>query len=140
MRVDVYVIEDEHHEALFRVASRLLEKTYASGLRTWVLCANEHTTHALDDYLWTYKNSSFLPHSIAGQAPEGLNPPIQISTKSIKKEHDFHVLLNIRESTPEHCEGFERVLDLVTHQAKEAGRARYRTYRAQGFILHMHTI
>lgn len=141
MRVDFYVIEDEHQDALFRVASRLLAKSYAGGLRAWVLCADEQAANTLDTYLWTYQEHSFLPHSIAGEAPEGLNPPIQISSGSMPtQEHNFNLLLNLRENTPEHYKQFERVLDVVAFDAKEAGRARYRTYRAAGVTLHKHTL
>jgi DNA polymerase III subunit chi len=140
VRVDFYVIEDEHEEALVRVASRLLAKAYAGGLRAWVLCADEHAASTLDTYLWTYKDNSFLPHSIAGEAPEGLNPPIQISTNSMPEDNSFNLLLNLRETTPENYEVFERVLDVVAHNAKDAGRARYRAYREQGLELHKHAI
>lgn len=140
MRVDFYIIEDEHAEALFRVASRLLSKAYAGGLRAWVLCSSENEATALDAYLWTYQNNSFLPHSLAGETPEGLNPPIQISADSMPQDHRFNVLLNLRKTTPENCEVFERVLDLVAHDTKDAGRARYRAYQKQDFTLHKHTI
>lgn len=141
MRVDFYVIEDEHPDALFRVASRLLAKAYAGGLRSWVLCADEHAASKLDTYLWTYQDDSFLPHSIAGDSPKGLNPPIQISSNSMPApDQSFNLLLNLREDTPEHKQQFERVLDVVAYDAKEAGRARYRTYRAQGVALHKHTL
>jgi len=141
VRVDFYVIEDGHEEALFRVASRLLTKAYAGGLRAWVLCKDDNDAKTLDNYLWTYQDNSFLPHCIAGEAPEGLSPPIQISAGSMPSEdNSFNLLLNLRESTPENCERFERVLDLVAHDAKDAGRARYRAYREQGFELHKHVI
>lgn len=141
MRVDFYVIEDEHQDALFRVASRLLAKSYAGGLRAWVLCADEQAAITLDAYLWTYQDDSFLPHSLAGEAPEGLNPPIQISSGSMPtQEQHFNLLLNLRESTPENYQQFERVLDVVAYDAKEAGRARYRAYRAQGVTLRKHSL
>jgi DNA polymerase-3 subunit chi len=141
VRVDFYVIEDEHPDALFRVASRLLAKAYAGGLRSWVLCADAQAARELDTYLWTYQDDSFLPHSLAGEAPEGLNPPIQISAGSMPAEdQNFNLLLNLRENTPEHYQPFERVLDVVAYDAKEAGRVRYRAYRAAGVTLHKHTI
>jgi DNA polymerase III subunit chi len=141
VRVDFYVTEDEHADALFRVASRLLTKAYAGGLRSWVLCADDHDAKTLDNYLWTYQESSFLPHCIAGEAPEGLDPPIQISAGSMPPEnHSFNLLLNLRENTLENFEAFERVLDVVAYDAKDAGRARYRAYREQGFELHKHNI
>tara|TARA_R110002126_G_C10490321_1_gene503675 strand:- start:12497 stop:12922 length:426 start_codon:yes stop_codon:yes gene_type:complete len=141
VRVDFYVIEDEHQDALFRVASRLLAKSYAGGLRAWVLCADEQAAITLDAHLWTYQDDSFLPHSLAGEAPEGLAPPIQISSGNMPtQEENFNLLLNLRESTPENYQQFERVLDVVAYDAKEAGRARYRAYRAHGVTLHKHTL
>lgn len=140
MRVDFYIIEDKHPEALFQVAFRLLTKAYAGGLRSWVLCKDKHDATTLDDYLWTYQDSSFLPHCIAGEAPEGLNPPIQISANSMPEDNNFNLLLNLKETTPDNFKEFERVLDLVAHNAKDAGRDRYRAYRQQGFELHKHNI
>lgn len=140
MRIDFYVIEDKHSEASFRVASRLLEKAYGQGLRVWVWCENQLDASTLDAYLWTYNKHGFLPHSLAEHVPEGLNPPILISTHNTPQNSAFHILLNLRKSIPEHIEAFERVLDLVPYDAKDAGRIRYRAYRDLGFTLHQHTI
>ena len=51
MRIDFYVIEDEHPDAPRRVAARLLEKAYAQNLRAWILCANQKEAELLDDWL-----------------------------------------------------------------------------------------
>ncbi|MDX2345550.1 MAG: DNA polymerase III subunit chi [Legionella sp.] len=141
MRIDFYVIADEHPDALRRVATRLLEKAYAKNLRTWVICANQTEAEALDDWLWTYKPDSFLPHSLASNIPEGLDPPIQIGLDNIIPEHNnFNLLLNLSENLPENLENFDRVLDVVAAHQKESGRKRYKAYQKQNAELYHHAV
>ena len=141
MRIDFYVIKDEHPDALRRVATRLLEKALAQNLRAWVLCSNQTEAEALDDWLWTYQSTSFLPHSLASAIPEGLNPPIQISSNQIMPDaNQFDLLLNLTLEIPENIHHFKRVLDLVASHQKEAGRQRYKTYQQQRFDLFHHQI
>lgn len=141
MRIDFYVIEDEHPDAPRRVAARLLEKVYTQNLRAWVLCANQTDAEKLDDWLWSYKKNSFLPHSLTSDIPEGLNPPIQISAhNTAPKDNTFDVLLNLREEMPADYAAFKRILELVPHHQKNAGRTRYKAYHNQGFSIHKHAV
>lgn len=141
MRVDVYVIESSAPEARFQVAARLLEKASGQGLRTWVTCSNADDANAFDQWLWTYKATSFLPHSLANSTPDALDPPIQISPNNqAPKQATFDLLLNLGDDIPLDYTTFKRTLDLVPHHAKEAGRTRYRAYREQNAELHQHTV
>ncbi len=141
MRIDFYVINDEHPDAPRRVAARLLEKAYTQNLRAWVLCANQTEAEALDNWLWTYKLNGFLPHSLSTAIPEGLNPPIQISSdNTAPSENTFDLLLNLREDIPAHHQAFTRILELVPHHQKQAGRTRYKTYRDQKLTINNHNV
>jgi DNA polymerase III subunit chi len=141
MRIDFYVLKDEHPDALRRVATRLLEKAYAQSLRTWVVCANQAEAEALDDWLWTYKDNSFLPHCLTSAIPEGLNPPIQISSDhNALPKNEFNLLLNLSEKTPENIQHFDRVLDLVAHHQKDAGRKRYKAYQKEQADFYLHNV
>lgn len=138
MRIDFYVIQNEHPDSLFRVAARLLEKAYHEGLRTWVLCGNKAEAETLDTFLWTYKKDSFLPHCLDENTPEGASPLIQIGTKL--GDTAFDILLNLQEAMPDTLTQVKRVLDLVAPHQKEAGRLRYKAYQAEGFKLHHHSV
>jgi DNA polymerase III subunit chi len=140
MRVDMYVIEDDNPKALFHVAVRLLEKAHKQNLRALVLCAHEEEARALDDYLWTYQATSFLPHSLLDEIPENLNPPIQITANNDAPGASFDLVLNLSDDIPNTNITCTRLLDLVPAHAKEAGRTRYRAYREQGFTLNNHKI
>jgi len=141
MRIDFYVINDAHPDAPRRVAARLLEKAHAQNLRAWVLCANQTEAELLDDWLWTYKPNGFLPHSLTSAIPEGLNPPIQISSdNTAPSDNTFDLLLNLREDISTHHQAFTRILELVPHHQKQAGRARYTIYRDQNLIINNHNV
>ncbi len=140
MRIDFYVIADEHPDAFRRVATRLLEKSYAKNLRTWVLCANQAEAETLDDWLWSYKPDSFLPHSLASNRPEGLDPPIQITSDQTAPSGQYDLLLNLTENIPQHLDNFERILDLVAAHQKAAGRKRYKAYQTLNATLYHHNV
>jgi DNA polymerase-3 subunit chi len=45
----------------------LLEKTLERGWRATVRAGSRERVEALDGYLWTYRDDSFLPHGAAGE-------------------------------------------------------------------------
>ncbi|MDF1678450.1 MAG: DNA polymerase III subunit chi [Legionellaceae bacterium] len=139
MRIDFYVLKNEHPDALKQVVARLLEKAYQQHLRTWVVCNNIKEAETLDDWLWTYKVDSFLPHSLASNLDEGVNPPIQISVgDTMPPTENFDLLLNLNECIPAYPLTFERVLDVVAADQKVAGRTRYKQYQQLNLPIHTH--
>jgi DNA polymerase III subunit chi len=140
MRIDFYVIADEQSDALRRVATRLLEKANTQNLRTWVVCASQAEAQALDDWLWTYKPNRFLPHCLASDIPEGLNPPIQITSDNTITNNHFDLLLNLSENSPKNLNDFDRILDVVAAHQKKSGRERYKAYQKQNLTLFHHNV
>lgn len=56
----------------------LLEKSLARGWRACVRAGGRERVEALDQFLWTYRDESFLPHSASG---EGADQPIWLTEK-----------------------------------------------------------
>ena len=54
--------------SLEQVLPELLEKTLARGWRAFVRTADTQQRDALDAALWTYRDESFLPHGMEGEA------------------------------------------------------------------------
>ena len=138
MRIDFYVLADEHPDALKQLATRLLEKAYAKNQSVWVVCASEADARALDDWLWTNKADSFLPHCLASEIPIGLTPPIQIALENTAPNGKYDLLLNLTETISEYKNTFERILDVVAAEKKEAGRMRYKAYQKEKAALFHH--
>jgi DNA polymerase-3 subunit chi len=56
----------------------LLERGHAQGWRAVVQTASEERAVFLDDYLWTYRDESFLPHACAREG-SGEDQPIWLT-------------------------------------------------------------
>jgi len=62
--------------SLEQVLPELLEKTLARGWRAVVWSNDAARVRAIDDWLWTYREDSFLPHGIANEARSDRQPVI----------------------------------------------------------------
>ena len=71
--------------------SWLIEKLYIKDNRILVFCADQETVEIIDDYLWTFKDDGFIPHTIK-KSNNDLVYPIFITTR-ISEEHNHNVLL-----------------------------------------------
>jgi DNA polymerase-3 subunit chi len=58
---------------------KLLERTLDRGWKAVVQAASPERVEALDALLWTYDETSFLPHAAAGE-PDSADEPIVLTT------------------------------------------------------------
>jgi len=120
---------------------RLLRKAQQSGAQVGVV-GPAHLLERLDAALWSFEPTEFVPHLrlTPGQAPAPAlaATPIVLSEAVSALAHR-EVLLNLGNEVPEGFEAFARVLEVVSLDAaqKQAGRARFKFYKEQGFeVLH----
>lgn len=140
MQVDFYIIGASDEHATFRIATRLIEKAHAQGMRVLLLCQDMNMADALDDWLWTFDETSFIPHSLIENIPEGENPPIQIGTHDTSIATPFDILVNLSETAPSLPLPVGRILELVPHHGKAAGRMRYKVYQGMQYDLRKHNV
>jgi DNA polymerase-3 subunit chi len=67
------------HQPVERVLPALLEKSLERGWRVIVQTASDERVEALDAHLWTYNDSSFLPHGTV-KGGDAAEQPILITT------------------------------------------------------------
>ncbi|TDY01641.1 DNA polymerase III subunit chi [Thiohalophilus thiocyanatoxydans] len=139
-RVDFYIVEDNRAQARQRLACRLAEKAYTLNHTVYIHADDRQQAEQLDQLLWTFRDGSFIPHSlqddkVASQAA------IVIGCDDEPKEHN-QVLINLGETVPPFFSRFERVAELITgdEQARQAGRERFRFYRDRGYELNTHNL
>ncbi len=61
-------------QPLERVLPTLLERTLERGWRAVVQCGSAERLEALDGWLWTYRDDSFLPHGTVRDGPADMQP------------------------------------------------------------------
>ncbi|MCH7344138.1 DNA polymerase III subunit chi [Pelomonas sp. CA6] len=123
---------------------RLLRKAAQAGVNTGV-CGPARLLDRLDQALWTFESTGFLPHVRVGA--RGVSDfqlrrtPIVLAERPLDLPHR-QALLNLEASIPEGFEGFERVLEVVSQDEEQmrAGRDRFRRYKQLGYEVRHHVI
>lgn len=138
MRVDFYLLKTPHAQARLQMACRILEKAYQQGHTIYVHATHEREAQQLDEALWTFKDTSFIPHHLGeteGPAPIIIGYPPQTTQQS-------EILLNLADPLPEFYPQFQRIIEIVAHedQSKALARTHYRTYHQHGADIHTHNL
>jgi DNA polymerase-3 subunit chi len=138
-RVDFYVLSASGEIARQQFACRLAEKAYKLEHAVHIHAASSESAQRLDDLLWTFRDGSFVPHEVLGQAaPEA---PITIGYgEGLPNERDL--LINLGDIAPEEAGSFPRVAEIVTadEDSKSRSRQRFIDYREQGHTLDTHNL
>ena len=109
-RVDFYVVKSSGAEARLSVAARLTEKALGRGYRVFINCDSQSQVDTLDDYLWRFKPSSFVPHCPASSDAE---EQVVLGFENAPGSHN-DVRINLALAPPSFFARFERVAEVVT--------------------------
>ncbi len=146
-KVDFYILASDDIEQRHRFACRLAEKAFKLGHTIYIHSDDESQANALDQLLWRYRNSSFLPHALEQSQPASQPEaviPIQIGYGNAEQSAANHneLLINLSQSVPEFFSRFERVSEIVVQNPliTESTRASYRFYRDRGYPLTTHNL
>jgi DNA polymerase-3 subunit chi len=109
-----------HLEAhpLERVLPVLLERTLERGWRAVVETSSRERAEAIDALLWSFRDDSFLPHAIAGDA---LDPeqPVLIATDG-ENPNAASVRFFVDRAVPQSAEGYERIVYMFSGHDPDA--------------------
>ena len=106
----------------------LLERSLERGWHAVIETSSRERAEALDAMLWTYRDDSFLPHAIAGDATDP-DQPVLIATDD-GNANAAQVRFFVDRAVPQSGEGYTRIVymfsghdpDAVT-EAREAWKA-----------------
>jgi DNA polymerase-3 subunit chi len=133
-RIDFYT----HAENRLQTACRLSAKAVKQGLRVMILTPDIETSRQLDEMLWRYPPTGFIPHCHASD-PVAEVPPVIIAEAGEALPHD-EVLLNLKNDSPPFFSRFQRLVEIVDKDGEKDARERYRFYRDRGYEIHHHKL
>ncbi len=109
----------------------------APDSRIVILSSDKNLLNRLDDALWTFSDSDFLPHAMLGDRLASRSPVILTYDDQCEMPH-HQILVNLSPAVPACYARFDRLIELVSTEASdtEAGRQRYVHYRERGYALH----
>jgi DNA polymerase-3 subunit chi len=111
--------------SLDQVLPSLLQKTLANGWRALVCSPDPERIKWLDQWLWTWRDDQFLPHSVV-DAPRAEAQPILLTT-GMENENSAQVAFLLDEADPAQFQDFERSI-LMFDGADDAAVARARNH------------
>lgn len=137
-RVGFYVVQAADQAQRLQVAVRLADKAFQQGHRIFINAVDEAQARTLDDLLWTYRPSSFLPHGLHG---EEQSDTIAVGWGQEPQGHN-DLLINLQLEIPGFFSRFRRVAEVVTQDASslEALRRSWTFYKERGYQLEKHDL
>jgi DNA polymerase-3 subunit chi len=119
---------------------RLIRKARAADCRIIVVDSDRAQLDVLNDALWTFSESDFLPHVLMDDPLVAQTPIILTEMLSASLPH-HELLINLSQHVPDDFSRFARMIEIIStgQQDTLAGRERYRHYQQQGISL-THTI
>jgi DNA polymerase-3 subunit chi len=132
-----------HFNAPDRLAycCRLLRKAVAGGARV-VVTGSPETLAQLDELLWTFSPTDFVPHcQIDSEADLVAASPVILALMIESAPHQ-QVLVNLGQSVPDGFERFERVIEIVglEDDERQFARARWKHYTERGHAITRHDL
>ncbi len=108
-----------HGMTLEGVLPPLIEKSIERGWRVAVQAASEERADALDGYLWTYRDDSFLPHGTWRERDAADQPVIIAIDASNPNGSQVRFLID-RAELPADAETYQRVVLVFNGDDEEA--------------------
>jgi DNA polymerase-3 subunit chi len=117
-------------------ACRLVRKALGTQGKLVLLAQDAAQAGVLNDALWTFSATDFLPHALAGDALASVSPVIVTDDEMVPLPH-YQMLVNLSDREPLELARFERVFEIIsTNEADAAaGRQRYVSYKQQSYPL-----
>ncbi len=136
-RADFYLIDKPRfRDDPLLLVCELAKKAFENGDATLILTRSTEQSEQLDEKLWEFDETAFIPHQIAGDDDDAITPVLIVPPDT--PTPDRVLVINLRdESVPR---SFERVLEVVPADATQrtGSRARWKSYQQAGFELCKH--
>jgi DNA polymerase-3 subunit chi len=122
--------------SLDQALPELLDKTLAKGWRAVVRAGSAERIEHLDGWLWSYRDDSFLPHGVEGEANMA-RQPILLTTQC-DNANQAQALFLIDGVEPRDLDGYSRCLVLFDGKSDEQlaqARRQWKALKDEGAAL-----
>lgn len=124
----------------YRLAASLSSKALAQAARLFVFTPDDKVTQHMESLLWSFQQTSFIPHCRSTHALAAETPVI-VDHEAESLIHD-DVLLNLCTTHPPFFSRFRRLIEIVGNDEadKAAARERFKFYRDRGYEISRHDV
>lgn len=145
-QVDFYILGNRVADGPLKFVSRLCQKLVGLDKTAVIHCDNESHIDKLDDLLWSYLPSSFIPHQRVddGTSESVKNNPIVLYYGLQLKQSliDCDVLISLTANSHPEFGQFSRIVEVVDNDPdeKQQARQRYQFYQQHNAVINTHHI
>lgn len=107
-----------------------------AGCNVVLATASHETQQQLDQALWTFSETDFLPHECIGVSTT-ITASIVIARENSTSLPHHELLVNLCANTPDYFARFERLIEIIgsDQAAVTAARVRWSFYKDRGYRL-----
>src|SRR5690554_7931251 len=104
-QADFYILQREDDHSRHLMVCRLVEKAWRQGHRVQIRLQTEEEAQELDQWLWSFRPDSFMPHSLQ-QASEAAFAPVSLGSGGLQASLDAPampappILIHLAQSVP----------------------------------------
>ncbi len=125
------------------LACRLVEKAREHKLQVHIHTDGYNTTKRMDEMLWIWKESSFIPHisDISNNWSDTFSEPVSIASHYVPRKHCDY-LINLSNQVPEFFSRYAKMAEIIDQNETilTAGRERYSFYKNKGYTLNYYQL
>ena len=132
-QVNFYTIPSSEAQSRLLFVCRLTEKAYTLGHRIHIQTESDQQSKLLDDLLWQYAASSFIPHMTLDDSGDSRDS-VSLGTSLAGAKH-ADVLINPGKQASQAGDQFSRLNEVISadHESLKQGRNRYRDYKRKNY-------
>ena len=132
-QVNFYTLPSSEAHSRLLFVCRLTEKAYSLGHRIHIQTESDQQSKLLDDLLWQYAPSSFIPHRTLDGSSDSPDP-VSLGTSLTGTKH-ADVLINLGKQASQAGDQFTRINEVISAdpESLEQGRDRYRDYKGKDY-------
>ena len=139
--VSFYILSATTEQEKLIFVCKLLEKIYLKNFYCYVLTDNIEQSRNLDNLLWTFRPSSFVPHQLfLGEKSNSLN---KVLIGSVQPPEGWQeTIINLSSNCPPKLLQTTKILEIIHNNTttKDIGRQHYRHYQQLGIAIKTHQI
>lgn len=138
MNILFHILNTNNSQQAWLFVCNMLEKFYLENRRIYLALDTRLEAERFDQLLWTYRDDSFIPHSLLEHAD--INTPIIIGYDNLNIDSPRDLLINLSQHIPAHYQDFQQFIEIVINDSEiqQRARERYKHYRDQQH--HINTI
>jgi DNA polymerase-3 subunit chi len=143
LTVDFYLLESMDDRNRLLVTCKIAAKAYLSATPTYIYTDNKAQALMMDEALWTYSDTSFIPHQLAATITENEKnalPQLLIGWETAPTT--TQLIINVAQQIPELGTACTRIIEVVSKNPEQLQIARdhYRYYQTIGAQLNSHPL